>query len=383
MSYFQAALVFSIGFFLAYVNGANDVSKGIATLVGSGVTDYRLAIRWGSLWTAIGGLLGALFARAMMATFGNGLLVPGTTSTFAAALATLSGAAGWVLLATRTGLPVSTTHAIVGSLTGVATLAYGIGAVRWNALGGKILLPLVFSPFASLFLTALLLRATRAKQAPSRSDASSADCLCAEVEPAIVADGGVSSVGAAVAVPGSLRLRLTTGSSEACVLERPVALRLSLDHLHWLTSGATSLARGMNDAPKMVALLLAAFALATEAVPSTTLLFILVAMGMVVGSIVAGRRVTHVLAEKVTAMSHREGFIANLVTAVLVTLGAVYGLPMSTTHVSSGGIFGAGAQRGSLNRKTLRDIVLAWAVTLPAAAALGTAAYVVIKTIGG
>jgi PiT family inorganic phosphate transporter len=69
------------------------------------------------------------------------------------------------------------------------------------------------------------------------------------------------------------------------------------------------------------------------------------------------------------------------VTAVLVTLGAIYGLPMSTTHVSSGGIFGAGAQRGSLNRKTLRDILLAWAVTLPAAAALGMAAYVVIKAI--
>lgn len=88
-------------------------------------------------------------------------------------------------------------------------------------------------------------------------------------------------------------------------------------------------------------------------------------------SMAAGRRVTHVLAERVTAMNHREGFTANLVTAVLVTLGAVYGLPMSTTHVSSGGIFGAGAQRGSLNRKTLRDIVLAWAVTLPAAAVIG------------
>src|SRR5712692_281687 len=143
-------LVLLVGFFLAYVNGANDVSKGIATLVGSGITDYRRAIGWGTAWTAIGGLLGALFARAMIATFGNGLLVTGTTSTFAAALATLFGAAGWVLLATRTGLPVSTTHAIVGSLTGVAALAYGTGAVRWSALGGKILLPLLISPFASL-----------------------------------------------------------------------------------------------------------------------------------------------------------------------------------------------------------------------------------------
>src|SRR5713101_5479164 len=68
---FQAILVFSIGFFLAYVNGANDVSKGIATLVGSGVADYRGAIVWGTAWTAIGGLFGALFAGALIATFGN------------------------------------------------------------------------------------------------------------------------------------------------------------------------------------------------------------------------------------------------------------------------------------------------------------------------
>jgi len=378
---FEAILVLSIGFFLAYVNGANDVSKGIATLVGSGVTDYRRAIGWGTAWTAVGGLLGALGARAMMATFGNGLLVAGTTSTFAAALATLIGAAAWVLLATRTGLPVSTTHAIVGSLTGVAALAYGTAAVRWSALGGKILFPLLVSPFASFFLTRLLLRATRAR---SGSGSTTADCLCAEVEPAIVAAGGVSSVRAATVVPGSLRLRLATGPGEACAVERPAAVRLTLDHLHWLTSGATSVARGMNDAPKVVVLAVAASALATKAAaPSATLLFTLVALGMVVGSIVAGRRVTHLLAEKVTAMNHHEGFIANLVTAVLVTSGAIYGLPMSTTHVSSGGIFGAGAQRGSLNRKTLRDIVLAWAVTLPAAAALGMTAYVAIKAIEG
>jgi PiT family inorganic phosphate transporter len=74
-------------------------------------------------------------------------------------------------------------------------------------------------------------------------------------------------------------------------------------------------------------------------------------------------------------MDHREGFLANLVTAGLVTAGATLGLPMSTTHVSSGGIIGAGVQRSSLNTKTLKEIVLAWVVTLPAAAALGIGAF--------
>lgn len=368
-------LVLIVGAVLAYANGSNDVSKGIATLVGSGVTDYRRAIAWGTAWTAIGGLLGAVLAGAMLSTFGNGLLSPGTTPTFAGALAALMGAGGWVLVATRTGLPVSTTHAIVGSLVGVATLAYGAEAVRWSSLGTKVVLPLLASPIVSLLITAVLLRVTGRRH----SAQASADCICAEVEPAMVA--AAASAQSALLLPGPPHLRIVTGPAEACAKNQPTALRLTLDHLHWLTSGATSLARGMNDGPKMVALVAAASVLLGGASVPTPAMFGLVTMAMVVGSFVAGHRVTLVLAEKVTVMDHREGFAANLVTAGLVTAGAVYGLPMSTTHVSSGGIFSAGALRGSLNRKTLRDILLAWVVTLPAAAVIGMVAYALIRFV--
>src|SRR5574341_2106293 len=139
-------LVVGLAALLAYANGTNDVSKGIATLVGSGTTDIRRALAWGTLWTAVGGLCGAVFAGAMLATFGNGLVTPGTPPTFAAALAVLVGAGGWVLLATRTGLPVSTTHALLGSLVGVLLLSHGPDGVRWSALGSKIFLPLLLSP---------------------------------------------------------------------------------------------------------------------------------------------------------------------------------------------------------------------------------------------
>jgi PiT family inorganic phosphate transporter len=359
-----------LGFGLAYVNGANDVSKGIATLVGSGVTDYQRAILWGSAWTAVGAILAAVLAGAMVATFGNGLLAAGTAPTLVAAIATLLGATLWVLVATRTGLPVSTTHAIVGSLAGVAAVADGSGGVDWSVLGAKILVPLLASPVVSLAAVVTLLRA-RAPGAGSAVEA--ADCLCADAEPAVLA---FAPGRAMAAMTSGLRLSLVTGTRETCAVERPRALRLTLDHLHWLTSGATSFARGMNDAPKIVALVLAASALpgSGTALPAPAL-FGLVAAGMFAGSLVAGRRVTHVLAEKVTPMNHREGFLANLVTACLVTTGAALGLPMSTTHVASGGIVGAGAERASLNRSTLRDMALAWAVTLPASAALGIAAY--------
>jgi PiT family inorganic phosphate transporter len=105
---------------------------------------------------------------------------------------------------------------------------------------------------------------------------------------------------------------------------------------------------------------------------------------MVLGSVVRGHRVTELLAEKVTPLDHTQGFGANLVTASLVTAGAVFGLPMSTTHVSSGAIFGIAASRdpSALNRETARAMLLAWIATLPGAAALGVGAYALAGLFG-
>lgn len=364
----EVLAVLGVAVSLAYANGANDVSKGVATLVGSGVSDYRRAILWGTLWTAAGGLLGAVFAGAMLSTFGSGLFAPGITPTFVAAVAALGGAGAWVLIATRAALPVSTTHALIGSLVGVSALAYGIDGVRWAAVGSKVFLPLLLSPLIALALTAALARAMR-----PRRPGPVADCACVAVEP--VAEPALVGV-------AQVALRTRVAPAETCAVEEPVAVRLTLSHLHWLTSGATSLARGMNDAPKMVALGLAAAALGASGGISVAWLYVLVTAGMVAGSLVGGRRVTRVLAEDVTTMDHREGFAANLVAAALVTTGAVHGLPMSTTHVATGGIFGAGAQRGTLDRRALRGILLAWIITLPAAAALGCGLYLVASRFG-
>jgi inorganic phosphate transporter, PiT family len=93
---------------------------------------------------------------------------------------------------------------------------------------------------------------------------------------------------------------------------------------------------------------------------------------MGLGSLIAGQRVTETLATKVTPMDDREGTAANVCTAVLVTTAALRGLPVSTTHVSSGSIIGIGAEArdGRLNLRVIRDMALAWVVTLPAAGLL-------------
>jgi PiT family inorganic phosphate transporter len=101
------------------------------------------------------------------------------------------------------------------------------------------------------------------------------------------------------------------------------------------------------------------------------------------GSLVAGFRVTETLARKVTPMSPAEGFCANLVTTLLVGLASLAALPVSTTHVSSGSIVGIGLHRGvaSVRWGTVRDMLLAWVITLPVAALAGGAAYAALRAL--
>lgn len=359
---------------LAYANGANDVSKGIATLVGSGVTNYRRATLWGAAWTGLGAAAATTVTGAMLATFGNGLLGPGVAPTFAASLAAIGGATAWVLLATRAGLPVSTTHAIVGAVVGAAVAAYGAEGIAWSGLLTRVVVPLAVSPMVAVGVAYLGCLALRVVPAPT---SGASDCLCVSARPALAMS--LTAHGAAARRSGGgLDMTIVGGDTSSCASGATGTARITADHAHWLSSGAVSFARGLNDAPKIVALALGAVALAPASPGATpAVVFALVGVAMVAGSALGGRRVTRRLAEDITPMTHREGLIANLVAAILVAGGAVHGLPMSTTHVATGGIIGIGAVRQSLVLPTVQTMALAWIVTVPVAALFGAAAFAV------
>jgi inorganic phosphate transporter, PiT family len=365
-----------ISAFVAYTNGANDVSKGIATLAGSGISGYRRAILWGALWTTCGGIAAFGLSHALVTTFGKGLLSAGVTPTLSAALATLVGAGLWVGMATKWGFPVSTTHAIVGSIAGVAAISYRPTGMNWTVVASKVALPLLLSPVASLLISAAILKVW------NLLSPSGADCLCAEIverRPLLAMASG--NVVASSAVPAIKVVACREGDASA---RSSRTFSFTFDHLHWVTSAGASFARGLNDAPKMVAIGLAAITISGIVLPSSFLAYVIVAGGMLAGSLQAGRRVTTVLAEKITPMNHREGFAANLVTSLLVGHGAFLGLPMSTTHVSTGAIVGIGIQKGgAVDWKRVREMVLAWVVTLPAGALLGVLAYGLLRGVFG
>ena len=354
---------------LAYANGANDVSKAVATLVGSGVTRYRTAIIWGSLWTMLGAVTAAFWATAMLRTFTTGILKDQAASPVALGVAIMTAAILWVLFASWRGLPVSTTHAILGGLCGSAVACLGFAGVDWPAVLKKAALPLALSPviaFAATWALLPLLEATLGRW--------SGHCLC--LQPRIGALIAVNPQGERRILYQAAGPELVAASSVDCARSQLSGLSIGMDSIHWLSSGAASFARGLNDAPKIVSLILILQA-GADRLPSQFLFmtFLLTALAMGAGGYFGGRRVTELLAERITAMDHTQGLAANLTTSALVTATAVAGLPVSTTHVSGSAIIAVGLRKGrqEVRWSIVREIVTAWLVTLPVAALLGWA----------
>ncbi len=359
---------------LAFANGSNDVSKSVATLVGGGVTDYRRALRWGAFWTTVGALVGGALSSSLAERFARSL---GSQASRNAAipLAVAIASFAWVAFSSRTGLAVSTTHAVTGAVLGIGWAAEGLSPlVRSDLLKGFIV-PLLASPVLALGL-ALLLGPPMARLAGWLE----ARCLCIVPVTQLAPAGlGASLVSSAVPPCG-----MVVDRSENCEGRSSAALSLSVDRLHWASSALVSLSRGMNDAPKIWGLVFPLLVLSRSSWNSSLWVSVLaVSLAMGLGSWVAGNRVTELLAERVTRMDHRDGFAANLVTALLVVGASRLGLPVSTTHVSSGAIVGVGLGQGrrGVDWGVLGRMAMAWVVTLPAAAVMAMVCYAALRVL--
>ena len=304
---------------VAFTNGANANFKGVASLYGSGTTSRLGALYWGTATTFAGSIAAFFLAAGMLKKFSGRGIVPDDlvgSPVFVSAVAT--GAALTSFIATRFGFPVSTTHALVGALVG-AGLAGSGSDVQFFALGKQFLYPLFFSPIVAMIL-------------------------------------------------GAIVYWLLKGMRLAPDHRTPL-----LDTLHYVSTGAASFARGLNDTPKMAALFLAA--------PSIDQRwgFAIVAATMAIGGLVDAGHVAETLGKKVTGMNPGQGFSASLVTACLVSTASFHSLPVSTTHVSVGSLLGMGASTQQAKWQKVAEILLAWVSTVPCGAILAAIAYSIIS----
>jgi inorganic phosphate transporter, PiT family len=312
-------LLFIATTFLAYANGSNDNFKGVATLYGSGQMSYKEAISWATAAQILGSIASVFWAATLVKNFSGKGLIPDTLlmqPTFAIAVAL--GAALTVILATRFGMPISTTHALVGGLVGTGLVAVGMG-LNFGKLGTAFVLPLLISPLLSATLSFLL---TKIRGAFFKIENDN----------------------------------------------HPV-----LNVLHRMSAIVVCFARGLNDTPKIVGLLLVIQALDIKYGMLT------IAAAMAIGGWLNAQKVAETMSQKITAISNLQGFEANLITGILVSTASFSGLPVSTTHVSVGSLFGISAANRQINQSVLKNILLSWLMTLPIAAILSAVLYCIVS----
>jgi inorganic phosphate transporter, PiT family len=303
--------------FVAFTNGANANFKGVASLYGSGTTTLRTAALWGTATTFAGSLAAMFLAKGLLDSFSGRGIVPDAmvlSTQFVTAVAL--GGAFTSFLATRFGFPVSTTHALVGALAGAGFA--GSGEVRFAALGQHFLVPLVVSPI-------------------------------------------IAAVAGAVVYLFLRKLHLAPDDRTAW-----------LDRVHFLCAGGASFSRGLNDTPKMAALMLL--------VPSLDVHggFLIVAVAIALGGLLDIDRVAETLGKKITGMNPGQGFAASLVTASLVATASLHSVPVSTTHVSVGSLGGMGTVTRQTRWRTVAEILFAWISTVPVGAILAAMAYLTL-----
>ncbi|MEA5600655.1 anion permease [Nostoc sp. UHCC 0252] len=303
--------------FLAYSNGANDNFKGVATLFGSRTSSYQTAILWATFTTLGGAVTATFLASTLITNFSVKGLVPDAIANepeFRIAVAIAAGLT--ILVATLMGFPISTTHSLTGAIIGAGLVAIGL-KVNFVTLGNSFILPLLLSPIIAISLGV-----------------------------------GIYSLSNYIISKWNL----------------PVNQKM-IDNCHFISAGIVSFARGLNDTPKIFSIVLIIEYFSVQGGMIT------IAIAMALGGLLNSQKVAITMSEKITSINHTQGLSANIVTAILVILASRFGLPISTTYVSVGSIFGVGLTSKKPNMHVFYQILLSWILTLPTAAIISGITY--------
>jgi PiT family inorganic phosphate transporter len=330
----DAALVVVVAIALAFdfTNGFHDTANAVATSVSTRALTPRTAV----LIAAIMNFIGAFTSTKVAKTVGGGLI--STEHGFVTAhllFAALAGAIVWNLLTWRLGLPSSSTHALIGGLLGAALARGGDNPVDWSNLWNKTIWPGIASPFIGFLIAGLLM----------------------------------------VAILWAFRR------------VRPAPLNRGFRILQILSGSFLAFAHGTNDAQKTMGVIaLALYASGHTSAPSDIPTWVIAsaAASMAAGTYIGGWRIMRTMGTRIFKLRPPQGFAAQVTaSSVLYTVATKYGFPVSTTHVISGSVMGAGAttKMSAVRWGVAADIVGAWLLTIPAAAVVSAILYAVLSLI--
>jgi inorganic phosphate transporter, PiT family len=321
-------VVIAFGLAFDFTNGFHDTANYVATWVGT----RALSPRWAVLVSAVANLAGAFVTTAVAKTVGKGIVDTGLASE-KTVLAALLGAIVWNLFTWWLGLPSSSTHALIGGLVGAALVQSGSRGVEWHGLWEKVALPALVSPaagFAVAFVLLLLIY--------------------------------------------RLFFRLTPGVAHRSFRYGQLASGTWVAFTH-----------GANDAQKTMGVM--ALALYTNGNISHFYVpvWVKVAAGLTIaaGTYAGGWRIIRTLGQRIYKLQPEHGFAAQIAAGSTLYVGTHFGFPISTTHVVTGAVMGAGATRrfSAVRWGIAGNIVFAWLLTLPAAGLMAAGVFYPVRWI--
>jgi PiT family inorganic phosphate transporter len=319
----------AIALLFDFLNGMHDAANSIATIVSTRVMPPQYAVLWAAFFNFIAFLF---FGLHVAATIGTGLIDPALVDGHVI-FGALVGAIAWNIITWWGGIPSSSSHALIGGLVGAGVAKAGLPAITWSGLS-KTIAGIVLSPTAGLLLALIL-----------------------------------------VLLVSWTFLRAT-----------PFAVDSTFRRLQFVSASLYSLGHGGNDAQKtmgIIAVLLFSQGLLGDEfyVPFWVVITCQAAMGL--GTLAGGWRIVKTMGSKITHLKPMQGFCAETGGAITLFAATELGVPVSTTHTITGAIVGVGvARRVSAVRWNIASgIVVAWVITLPAAAIIGGLAFELSRAI--
>ncbi len=398
--------------YMAWNIGANDVANAMGTSVGSRSITMKQAVLLAAVFEFAGAfLVGGHVTDTVRKGIVSTEVFQGNPEIFVLGMLSAMLAAGvWLNLATFLGLPVSTTHSIIGAIVGFGLLVGGLSAIHWGKLG-SVVLSWVVSPLIGGFMAWVIFtfikRTVLASWNPVRAARRVVPILIFPVATILVLSilyKGLKNLKLDVPFSQALVIALIVGVLAYIVMKFFLAFRLReipkkradafgqvekiFSYLEVGTACYIAFAHGANDVANAIgpfAAIVAVFKSGNLAmqVPVPVWVLALGGAGIVVGLATWGYRVIETIGGKITSITPSRGFSAAFATATTVLVCSKLGLPVSTSHTLVGSVIGVGLARGmaALNLRVIRSIINSWIITIPAAAVVTVLIFLVLKTV--
>ncbi len=400
------------GLYMAWNIGANDVANAMGTSVGSKAVTLKQAIIIAGLFEFLGAVLvGSHVTQTISKGIVNPRLFSGAQREFILGmLAALLSAGIWLQVATYMGLPVSTTHSIVGAIVGFGLVSHGISAIEWGKLA-SIVASWVISPIMGAIISFVLFRQVSKRileqPHPVKATRRYAPFLVMLVLSILTLSftykglknlklnlpfGEALLIALAVGLGGTLFTAYAMGHFRILpgvrIRERLTEVEGIFKYLQVMTACYMAFAHGANDVANATGPIAAIFgtmkttSIQTRVSVPLWVLFV-GGLGIVVGLATWGYRVIETVGRRITGITPSRGFCAEFGCATTVLVCSKLGMPISTTHTLVGSVVGVGLARGieALNLRIIREIFISWVVTLPFTSGLAMLLFVLFKAI--